>query len=384
MTVSFTADRIDLGSAIARAAQGLPSRPAQPVYAGLLFAVDAGIVHITGSDGDVTFISSLPAIADDDPGSFILPGKVVTEVFKYLAGGKEIAVAFDGDRAEILAGRSRYAFPAVDGEKYPAWLPPSKYLGALDGAEFAAAVRSVVPAAARGGASAVFRTLCLTPDADALRIVATDSYRMAMMSPSWKPFLTEDDPPGQVLVPSWVMERFARIVDEEVAIGWDQALVTMATQGLQVTARTIAGKYPPWEKIILREPPGLSATCAVPELTRAVRAAALIAGSDPLGTSGHVELEFSKDGHLHVRSRGDGTCDEMTGTDYYGETARFVLGSQMLLDGLAGCDEEVIFSFTADPLGPVFVRDGDFRYFMKPRAELYEEQGDQSAVQGGS
>jgi DNA polymerase-3 subunit beta len=381
--ISFTADRITLGSAIGMAAQGLPSRPVQPVYAGMLFTVDAGIVHITGSDGDVTFVSSVPAVADDTPGSFILPGKITADIFRYLTG-REITVEYGGGLATITAGRASYTFSGIDGDKYPAWLPAGAYLGSVDGAEFADAVRFVVPAASRSDSRPTLRTVALSlalgdesPD-DELTMVATDSYRMAVVKPVWSPFLTEDDnPPQQVLVPSWVMERFARVCDEEVAVGWNGAVVTLGTQGLQVTARSIGGKYLDWPKVIAKyDQADLHASADVLELTRAVKAAQLIAG-----VAGGIHLEFSADGHIHVRAQGNGSGDEMIGTDYCGETVSFIIGPQMMLDGLAGCDEEVEFSFSSNPLAPVFMEDDGFRYFMQPRVsiDIGGEPGDQPA-----
>lgn len=385
--ISFTADRVELGAAIARAAQGLPSRPVQPVYAGLLFTVDAGIVHITASDGDVTFMSSSPAIADDDPGSFVLPGKVITDIFKYIAG-RDVTVSFTGSDVLIEAGRSMYRFPAVDGEKYPTWLQgvETKYLGSVDGAEFADLVRFTVPAASRSDSRPTLRTVALSLADDKLTLVATDSYRMAMVSPQFRPVLREDDPPGQVLVPSWVMDRFARMCDEdEVVIGWDGALVFMDTHGLKVVARQIAGKYLDWRRVIAKKKQAdLQAEGNVLELIRAVKAAALVAGE-----AAGIRLEFSQDGHIHVRAKGSGSCDEMIGTDYCGETVSFIIGPQMLLDGLAGCDESALFRFSSNPLAPVFMEDNGepgiigFNYFMQPRANIdvpsIKEPGDQPA-----
>lgn len=389
--ISFTADRLELGAAIGRAAQGLPSRPELPVYAGMLFTVRpmtgvagtiAGtIVAITAGDRDVTFTSAVNVTSDvTEEGSFILPGKMITDIFRYLPPGREVSVTWapaPQGHVTIEAGRARYVFSAVDGAQYPVTAVDTKFLGAADGAEFADAVRFVVPAASRSDSRPTLRTVALSLTDGTLTMVATDSYRMAVVTPQeWLPSLyAGDEDPPQVLVPSWVMDRFARVAGEEAAIGWDGVRVVLGTQGLKVTAREIGGKYLDWQGVIARkEKADLHATADVPELTRMVKAAQLVAG-----TAGGIRLEFSADGHIHVRATGNGTCDEMTGTDYCGETVSFIIGPQMLLDGLAGCDEEAEFSFSANPLHPVFMQDGGaFRYFMQPRANI-EEAGDQPA-----
>lgn len=378
MTVSFTADRIELGNAIARAAQGLPSRPVQPVYAGMLLRAGkhshGDWVDVTASDGDVTFTADAGSADVSDPGSFILPGKVITDVFKYLPG-KKVTLAFTGADVLIEAGRSMYRFPAVEGDKYPVWDVDTKYLGSVDGAEFADTVRFVTPAASKSDSRPTLRTVALSLAQDELTMVATDSYRMAIASPQWHSFLLEEDPPEQVLIPSWVMDRFARVCDDEVTLGWDGARVVLGTQGLKVVARQIAGKYLDWRKVLdKREQADLQTEADVLELIRAVKAASLVAGEDR-----GIRLEFSQDGHIHIRARGGkGSCDEMIGTGYCGDTVSFIIGSQMILDGLAGCDEEVQFSFSSSPLAPVFMEDGGYRYFMQPRADI-EEPGDQPA-----
>jgi DNA polymerase-3 subunit beta len=330
-----------------------------------MMGVAGSIVQITAGDGEVAFVAGVDAKSDvTEEGSFILPGKITADIFRYLTGA-EVTIDYGGRLATITAGRASYSFSGIDGDVYPAWTPAGAYLGSVDGAEFTDAVRFVVPAASKSDSRPTLRTVALSLTDDKLTMVATDSYRMAVVEPLWSPFLTEDDN----------LERFARVCDEEVAIGWDGASVTLGTQGLQVTARQIAGKYLDWPKVIAKyDQADLHADADVLELTRAVKAAQLVAG-DRVSS---IILEFSQDGHIHVRAQGNGTGDEMIGTDYCGETVSFIIGPQMILDGLAGCDEEVTFSFNSNPLAPVFMEDDGFRYFMQPRANI-EEPGDQPA-----
>lgn len=374
----ISANRIELGAAVTRAAQGLPSRPVQPVYAGMLFTPipDMGIVQITAGDGEVMFLAACFAKIDGDE-SFILPGKVITDIFKYLSG-ETVTITFGGSLATIAAGRASYAFPAVEGDKYPSWAESgTEYLGVVDGAEFADLTRCAVPAASKSDSRPTLRTVALSLADDKLTMVATDSYRMAVVTQQFSPSLVENEPPEQVLVPSWVMERFARVCgDDEVAIGWDRARVVLGTQGLKVVARQIAGKYLDWRKVIAkRDAADLGADAKVLDLIRAVKAAALVAGE-----AAGIRLEFSEDEHIHIRAEGNGgSCDELIASSYDGDTVSFIIGPQMLLDGLAGCDEEVTFRFSSNPLAPVFMEDeGWFEYFMQPRANI-EEQGDQPA-----
>jgi hypothetical protein len=54
---------------------------------------------------------------------------------------------------------------------------------------------------------------------------------------------------------------------------------------------------------------------------------------------------------------------------YQGDPVRLLMGSQVLLSGLAACDDSASLSFSAS-LKPVLLESGSFKFLMQPRRDL--------------
>ncbi len=356
----ITAGRQEVQAAITQAAQGLPAHPANPVHAGMLISASPSGIALTAGDGDVIFTAQLDVIPEV-PGKVILPGRMLADISGYFTG-EEVSIDCSGSRAEIISGRSRFSLSLAPGDQYPSWdIPGETGLITVDAQSFAAAVKQVSPAASR--TSAVLRTIRLTPGDGKLFLAATNHSALGVTS------LGEgvpDYPPA--LVPVSVMERFARVIPEgDLSLGWDDSLISMSVPGLQVISRQVQGKYLEWQKITAQEP-GLSATVNVKEMAKAVRMASLVAGDD------RIEFCFAGGGMMTVRAQGSsGSSQEEIPSGYEGDAALFLLGAQLVLEGLAGCPGETVQLKFTEPRKAVYFRDGTYVWMVQPRRELKEE-----------
>jgi hypothetical protein len=85
--------------------------------------------------------------------------------------------------------------------------------------------------------------------------------------------------------------------------------------------------------------------------------------------NGNITLTFA-DGKAEVRAQGNlGRAAESIDASYEGPEVSFLLGSRMLLSGLAGCGDAVEFSFTAPPK-PLILAGDNYRWYQQPRREI--------------
>jgi DNA polymerase-3 subunit beta len=332
----------------------------------LIEAENSGTAGFTCSDGDVTFSAAGNSPRVEAPGSAVLPGKVLAEITRYLTG-KEVTLRLDDRIAEVGAGRSSFRFPVMPAEGFPAWRSADA-AWELDGELFATAVRQVTPAVSRNPPVPL---QCVRLEIDeALCLVATDTSRLALAKvPVQEPLGNGDagGPPRGCLVRPQVVERYARLAEGRMTLGWDQSLVTLDSAGLTVTARTVQGEFMPWRKLSLD--PGTWISIDPQELSKAVRLAMAATGSD-WGWS--TELTMTRDG-IRVHAAGaQGAAESVAEASYGGDEVSFLLGSQMLLDGLGACGDYAQLGFTRPP-HPVLLRSGDYVCMLKPRHELREE-----------
>lgn len=340
--VIFTSDRSELAEAISRASAGIPARPLQPVYAGMLLRARGSTVELVASDGHVSFIATAPADVTQE-GAALIPGKMLTEISRYFAGEK-VRVSC-GAVTEITAGRSEFTLSCGDPQDYPMWEQPAfPPMGTIEG--FSSAVRKVSTCASR--TDMVLRAMCLTPSEGRLFMTCTDRASMAVMSLPW------DGEGLPALVAAEVMEQFARVAGEgPVHLGWNSRLVTIASPGLQVISPMIQGKFLDWEKVYARVPDRWAAV-STPDLTRAVKAAAL--------QGDWAEFAFGEDLRISSASAEGSFSDHVETGDYQGQ-AVFTVSARKVLDGLSGCSDVLRAGFA----GALFLRSAGYDFMLQPR-----------------
>jgi DNA polymerase-3 subunit beta len=369
--VIISAARKDLMEAINRASQGIPGKPLNPVYAGMLIRTLEERIQLVASDGDVTFTSTAPADIRS-PGAVVLPGKMLTEVSRYFTGDS-IGIECPGDSpyAELVLPRSRFRLHATPAEKYPDWAQPPYPIGEVPAEEFASILKKVAKAADSSGNTPALETVNLSMLQDRLFAVSTDRYRMGLASLDFlsKSLRADVIPPDPALVPRGVAERFARVLEDGVvSLGWNESLISMQALSFGVISRLISGKFLPWQSM-LKEPEGWF-TADTEELIRSIRMAALVAADDK------VTLDFAKDELTVSAATGTGEASSTLGTSGWDcDPVSLLFGAQMLLDGLSGCDSVTRMALL--PAGgsrpqPLLMESGNYRWLSQSRRELKE------------
>lgn len=371
--ISFTVDKEAFTRAVTRAGQGVPQRPVRPVYAGMHILAGVGPigegVQLTGSDGEIMFRAHCPA-AVKEMGSAVVPGRMLGEVCRYLTG-KQISLVLDGTRMRITAGRSEFSLMAVTGENYPQWAPrPPLALGTLPAEVFARGVGKTAPACSKMEVELGAMLLSLTGGGTGLTLMCTNRSSMAVTE---LPFDLDTEAvidgggelPDRAIIPVRVMDRFARIAEGTIKIGWNGSLVTMACDGADVTAQQMWSKF--WEETrwenALFEPAGF--VTSADDMIRAVRMASLVAGP-----AQRIEVTFEDGGMTIMSGDPEGKCEEWVDSSYTGaEQHTYAFGSQMLLDGLAGCGDTP--QITHRP-GVVMLSGEGLRWVMRARRDITE------------
>lgn len=363
--ISFNADRKDLADAVSRASAGIPSRPPQPVYAGMLLrnvVHDSGgdAIELVSSDSEVTFAALCPAQVHSE-GSVILPGRMLSEISKYWTGDS-VGIEHEGAVAKVMSSRSQFILSASDGERYPSWAESPQGIAVVGAEEFSAAIRRISPASGKTIPNVAYGAVYLSPAQSRLNMVCTDGSSMGVAGIDFDCLAEEF--PGFAKAPVPVLERFARLAEGKVTLGWSENLISADFPGLRVLSRQVSGNFPDWEKVF-RNAPEEWVTTGTEELTRLVKTAQLATSDDCIG------LTF--DGNdLNVTARGqEGRASGYTETDYQKEAISFLFGGDRVLDALRGCGEKVQVAFT-EPSRAVYFRSEGLTFLVQPRRELTE------------
>lgn len=89
-----------------------------PVLAFVLFDVSGGTLNITGTDCDVTIITSVEAKGDE--GSFCVPAFQLFDLLRLLTENEVKFTLDKNERVKIECGRSRHSLPTLKADQFPA------------------------------------------------------------------------------------------------------------------------------------------------------------------------------------------------------------------------------------------------------------------------
>jgi DNA polymerase-3 subunit beta len=363
--LKFRCERDTLADAIGTAQRAVAARPgALPVLSGLRVSVaSSGGIELVGSDLELTIRAEAPAQVEGE-GSAVVPARLFSDIVRKLESGS-VTIEFGEDDAQIEGGRASFALRTLPAADFPR-LPEVTGAGVrVTAGSLAEALRQVVPAASRDDARPILTGVLLTAVGGGLRLVATDSYRLAVRDlQGVTQFLQEGQ---KVLVAGRGLGEVQRLLgDGEIEVVLSEREVVFRVGATEVTTRLIEGEFPNYEQLI---PSGYPNRLTVSRdlIHAAVERVRLVGqGRD----TAPIRLAMTSEGlELSAVAQDVGEAHESVEAKYEGADLTVAFNSQFLLDGIeaAGASEVVIESI--DPLKPAVLRgsdNADFLYLLMP------------------
>ena len=353
------AERDDLADVLGRAARAVGTRSPLPILQGVLCEVSGGKLTVTGTDNEVTVRTYLEVEVTEE-GSTVIPAKLAAEAVRKLPVGAVTLASADGE-VEITGNGPRFKLREMVVDDYPKIADadgPGEEI-ALDGTNLIKALSQVGIAASADDARPTLTGVLFEAAEDSLRLVATDSYRLAVRD---MPGVATE---GTKLVPFRALRDLGRTVGAgpmKVTLGEREA--SFVTNDGRMTARIIDSTFPNYRQLL---PDGHSNRLTVDKgaLLEAVGRAALVA-EDHIP----VRLAMHSGGvELSVIRQEVGEATELLEGEYTGEDMTIAFNTRYLTDGVSAVDDEHVVIETSDPLKPGLLHGGeseDFRYLLMP------------------
>lgn len=358
----FRSERDQLLEALTTTARAASSRGGgAPSLSGIRIEVTGDQVGLVGTDLDLTVRAAL-SVGDTSDGVCVVPARLATDIVRALPPG---AVRFSEEEGEavISAGRSRFTLRLLPVEGF---LRTADAVGdpvVLDAVSFSAALSQVVKAASRDDARAILTGVLMAAESGGLRLVATDSYRLAMRDLPSASVLSE----GQsVLVPARALSDLTRILggatDVTVRLGDDEASFEVGETRL--TTRLIEGDFPNYQQLIPSSYPNRLVVERGTLLDALRRVKLLAREATP------VRLGLKADGlTLTAVTQDVGQATEEVDATYAGEEMTVAFNPDFLIEGIEAVGGAEVSIETVDPLKPATLRpidSADFLYLLMP------------------
>lgn len=363
--MKFRCERDDLAEALGVASRAASNRAGQAsVLAGVRLDVTGDRLTVTGTDTELT-IAVDEEVTTDVEGSTVLPGaRLATEIVRSLEPGR-VDVEAGSDEVRIASGRSEYRLRSRASDDFPRLALPASEPNDLDAAAFGEALDQVVRAASSDESRAILTGVLLAAEADGLRLVATDSYRLAVRDVPSGGVLVEGQ---KVLVPGRALKELQRLLGGEstLAVQLGERDATFLVGAKRLTTRLIEGEFPNYRQLIPQAYPNKLWVGREAILDAIRRLKPLASASDATP----IRLSMSSDGlHLDVSSQELGHAQEELDAKYEGTEMTVAFNVDYLAQGAdAAVGGEIVIE-TQDALKPAVLRSAertDFLYLLMP------------------
>lgn len=361
--MKFRCERDLLVDALTTAARAVSGRgSALPVLSGIHMVLDNAALTVTGSDLDLT-ISVKTDVSGDTSGVAVVPAKLVSEIIKAMPQGA-IDFEVESEEARISAGRSQFSLNTIPPQEFPKPAVLDSDPITLGAKGFSDALRQVVPAAAVEDSRPILTGVLMAAEPEGLRLVATDSYRLAVRDLPGTSVLAQ----GQsVLVPSTALRELTRLLGsaEEISVRLGEREASFDVGSTTLTTRLLEGEFPRYQNLIPASQPN-SLTVARETLLDSVRRVRLVASSPATP----VRLEMRPDGvDLWVNEMDRGQAHETIDASLDGNELTVAFNPDYLIAGVEAAGSDEITIETSDPMKPAVIRapdNPDFLYLLMP------------------
>ncbi len=355
--VRFRAEREDLADALGRASRAVSTRSPLDILQGVLCEVEGSRLKVTGTDLEFTVRTTLE-VEVMEGGRTVVPARLAAEAVRKLPAGAVTMGAEEGV-VTIRGSGPEFALRELSVEDFPAVGVEEEMDGAaMDGDTLVSAVNQVGVAASGDEARPILTGIFFEEEAGSLRLVATDSYRLAVR-----------DVPGVVpqngLVPVRALRELGRTVGAPKVTGAiGERTASFASERGTMWVRLIEGTFPNYRQLL---PEAYSGRLLVGKeaLLEAVGRAALVAED-------HIPLRLalvSEGVDLSVQRQEVGGESEHVDGTYEGEDMTIAFNPRYLADGVSMVEDQEVVLDVVDPLKPGLIRGAEtetFRYLLMP------------------
>jgi len=371
----FRVDRDVLAEAVAWTARRLPTRPSQPVLAGMRLEVtEEQQLKLSSFDYEVSAEVTLePQVGE--PGVVLVSGRLLAEITKALPA-HPVDFTVDGSKAVVTCGNSRFTLQTMPVDEYPS-LPAMPPAAGLVGSDvFASAVAQVAVAVGKDDTLPMLTGVRMEIEGDTITLAATDRYRLAVRELKWQP--QDDDISAVAMIPGRTLADMAKTLttgaEVEIALsstgGTGEGMIGFSSGGRRTTTRLLDPEFPKYRSLLPTEFYA-RADLATGPFVEAVKRVALVAERNT-----PVRLAFTQgEVVLEAASGDEAQAVEVLPAEFDGEDINIAFNHQFLLEGLQAIDSDVARMQFTTATKPAILTGGkttedeevpDYRYLIMP------------------
>lgn len=361
--MKFRCERDVLASAVsasgrAASSKGLGARSA----AGIKIMAKDGRVEFLGA-GDAFSVETWREAGVITEGEVIAPARLLNDIVKALPQGT-VTLELQETDLHASSGRAHFTLRRLEEEGFPRVDFPVEYTTKLPGQSFVNALSKVVDSASTDPTRQILTGVYVSAEDEGLRLVATDSYRLAVSDIPEAKLLQV----GQsVSIPSNALGELQKLLgdSEELEVYLDEQEVAFRFGNTRMSTRLIAGQFPNYRSLLPSSYPN-RLTVQKSQILEALHRVKLLVRE----ATTPVRLQLESDHvEISVNSHEVGRATEDVDAQYDGEPMTVAFNPQYLIQGIEVLDGEEVVLKTLDALKAATLQSSenpDFLYLIMP------------------
>ena len=362
--LKFSINKTELQNALSTVQKGVSTRSTLPVLSGILLDVQSDKVVLQSTDLELSIQYSVDALIEEE-GKTVVPGKLFTDIIKNLPDAAIHIQSGEGE-AKITCDNSSFSVHTLNYEDFPGFpnVQTSQSLS-IQFNQFASMVKKVSKVVSRDESRAILTGVLITFDEGKLRMVATDSYRLALTELDMEDTVADD---FQCVIAGNFLNEIAGLLssDEMVTIALAENQIVVNYQNVVFINRRIEGNYPNYKQLIPDEY-NTRATIDLSELVSSVKRASLLSSSTaPMKFDLNIASQTMQ---ITVTSPDVGSVQETIVCEIEGEDTEIAFNSTYVIDGLTAVKGDKVYLEVQSALKPGIFRaltPENFLYLIMP------------------
>lgn len=327
--MKFSINKTELQNAISIVLKGVSTRSTLPVLSGVLLDASSDTLTLQTTDLEVSIQYSAPALVEEE-GRAVVPGKLFSEIVKNLPDAA-VHVRAEDEQAFVTCDTSSFSIKALNPEDFPGFPAVDTHQRIeIPFAQFSSMVKRVSRVVSKDESRPILTGVLITLESGLLRMVATDSYRLAVT----EAVLESSADDFQAVISGSFLSEIASLpkTDSPVSLALAENQIVVTCCDTVFVNRRIEGNFPNYKQL-LPDACATRATIDVDHLVAGIKRASLLGSS-----TSPVKLDLnvaSQTIQISAASQDVGSAQETLPCEIEGEDVEIAFNYAYVLEGLS-------------------------------------------------
>lgn len=362
--MKFSINQAELQNGLAVVAKGSSTRSTLPVLAGVHVIAKEGQITLETSDLTISIKVTLPALVEEQ-GETVVPAKLFLEIVKNLPD-MSVRIETTDLNATVFCNNTTFSLKTLNALEFPGFPEiTAEQKAEFPFSTFSSMVRSTAKIVSHDESRIVLTGVLISLIGTTLKMVATDSYRLAVAETELENSAVED---FEAVIAGSFLQDIASLSqsDQPISLGISENQIIVQYQDVTFINRRIDGAFPNYKQLIA-DGYQTRATVSTQALIDAVRRVSLLSNKvSPVQI--HVDPDASTVTFM-TNSQDIGQAQETLLCEVEGEAVDIAFNYTFMLDGLHSMNSDVVYLDLFGGMKPGILRSAEgenFLYLIMP------------------